>query len=178
MTVGKIDLDENMRALCHNKSNLAPAGVSQAFALDPVCGFTWLGEYDINIDEILGGVKKPESQFAKARRLIESSLANGPVPAADMEQMAEEQGISPKTLNRAKSALGVISAKRGGKWYWVLPIEAEFSEVSQDGQDGQHGHDGQGSKNSQYSQDVAQGGQGKSVTALTTLTIFNNGTER
>lgn len=141
LTVGRVPADENTRAVVHNKSNLTLAGASLAFGLDPIGGFTWLGDYDITIDELLGGKKQqPESQFAKARRLIETALANGPVPAADMEQMAEEQGISPKTLQRVKSALGVISVKRGVGWYWDLPIEAEYCEVSQDGQQGQDDH--------------------------------------
>jgi len=55
--------------------------------------------------------------------------------------MAREQGISLKTLHRAKSDLGVISIKRGGQWYWELPIEVEFTEINQDSQDGQHSHD-------------------------------------
>ena len=139
-TVGRIDVDDNMRAIVHNKSNLSPPGASLAFGLDPAGGFTWLGEYDITIDELLSGKKKPETQFAKARRLIETALAKGPVFSADMMQMAEEQGISAKTLNRAKDALGVISAKRGVQWYWELPIEVSYTEV---GHDGQHSQDSQ-----------------------------------
>ena len=162
MTVGRIPVDENMRAIVHNKSNLSPAGKPQAFGLDSSGGFTWLGEYDITIDEILNGIKKQESQFAKARRLIETALVNGPVLAVDMEQMAEEQGISPKTMSRAKSALGVISVKHGNQWYWEMPIEVVFTEVSQDGQHGQEGQDG------------SDGGQESPMTNLTALTIFNN----
>jgi len=102
LTVGRINIDENMRAVAHGKSNLAPPGPSLAFGLDPIGGFSWLGEHDITIDELLGNKKQqPEGQFSKARRLIETALANGPVPAVDMMQMAEEQGISAKTLHRA-----------------------------------------------------------------------------
>jgi hypothetical protein len=154
MTVGRIDLDENMRAIVHNKSNLAPTGKPQAFAIDPISGFLWLGDYNVTIDELLSNAKKPESQFMKARRLIETELAGGAVPAADMEQMAEEQGISPKTLSRAKSALGVISIKRNNKWYWEIPVEVEFSEVNEDSQDSQDGHE-------------------NSVTTLTSLAILH-----
>jgi hypothetical protein len=154
MTVGRIDLDENMRAIVHNKSNLAQTGKPQAFAIDPISGFIWLGDYDVTIDELLSNAKKPESQFMKARRMIETELAGGAVPAADMEQMAEEQGISPKTLSRAKAALGVISIKRNNKWYWEIPVEVEFSEVNEDGQDSQDGHE-------------------NSVTTLTSLAILH-----
>ncbi len=138
LTVGKIDVDENMRALVHNKSNLAPPGVPLAFGLDANSGFTWLGDYDITIEELLQGKKQqPENQFGKARRLIENALQNGPVATVDMEQMAEEQGISMKTFHRAKSSLGVLSVKRGDGWYWELPIEVAFTECGVDSQDGQ-----------------------------------------
>jgi hypothetical protein len=142
LTVGKIAEDKNMRAVVHSKSNLASAGASFATGLDADGSFVWLGDYDITIEELLSNKNPPESQFAKARRLIETKLASGAVPAVDMEEMAEEQGISPKTLQRAKSALGVISVKRGGCWYWELPIEAEFTVCdADDSQQGQDGHD-------------------------------------
>lgn len=139
LTVGKIPVDDDMRAIVHNKSNLAPAGSSQAFGLSPCGSFAWLGDYDITIDELLGGVKKPESQFARARRLIETALRSGAVPAADMMQMAEEQGISFKTFKRAKETLGVISFQRGRVWYWDLPIVAEYEECKSEGQDASEG---------------------------------------
>ena len=172
LTVGRIPVDDDMRAIVHNKSNLSPAGSAQAFGLTPDGGFTWLGEYDISIDEILNGTKKPESQFAKARRLIETALAKGPVLSVDMMQMAEEQGISPKTLNRAKDALGVISVKHGNQWYWEIPIVVEFTEVSQDGQDGQDGQDTQDGQD-----DDCQDSHENTMTTLTSLTILPCGKE-
>ena len=140
LTVGKIDIDDSMRAVVHNKSNLAAPGTPLAFGFDPASGFNWLGELDISIDDLLNGRKQtPENQFAKACKLIEDTLANGPVPAVEIMRMAEEQGISPKTLNRAKSALGIISIKRRGQWYWEKPAEYE-AETREDGQEPQDGH--------------------------------------
>jgi len=165
LTVGRIPVDDRMRVVINNKNNLSPAGAPQAFGLDPAGSFSWLGECDITIDEMLSGVKPPESQFAKARRLIETALAGGAVPAADMMQRAEEQGISPKTLNRAKDALGVISVKRGTQWYWELPIDVEYTVVNEDGQHGQDGQDGQAGD--------GQDGHGNPMAMLTTLTILN-----
>jgi RecA-family ATPase len=52
LTVGCAGVDENIRVMVHNKSNLAPAGKPQAFTLDPVYGFTWTGEYNISVDEV------------------------------------------------------------------------------------------------------------------------------
>ena len=141
LTVGKLDAGEHLRAIVHNKSNLAPPGVSQAFELDPHSGFCWCGEVDITIDELLSGRKQaPESQATKAKRLIESALAHGAVPANDIFKLAEEQGISAKTLNRAKETLGVISIKRQGRWFWEIPIEVDYVQYEDDTQDGQDGH--------------------------------------
>jgi len=157
LTVGQTGMGDDIRAIVHNKSNLAPHGASQTFGLDPGCmgeqrrnaatspvsGFCWLGEYDITIDEILGGVTKvPKDQLSWACNLIKTTLAYGPVAAVDIMLKAEEQGISEKTLKRAKSALGVISIKRGGQWFWDMPIEVEFTEAGQkEGQgEGQEGH--------------------------------------
>ncbi|MCL2189463.1 MAG: AAA family ATPase [Defluviitaleaceae bacterium] len=143
LTVGSTGIDENIRAIVHNKSNLAPTGKSQAFGLDPASGFTWLGDCDVSIDEVLGKPKKPESQFAKARRLLETALASDPMSAVEIMQLAEEQGISHKTLHRAKDALGVVSVKQGTKWYWILPIEVAYEDVSQGSQHGQPCHPSQ-----------------------------------
>jgi hypothetical protein len=170
-----------MRAVVHSKSNLAPKGKSFATGLDSDGRFVWLGDYDITIEELLSNKKPPESQFAKARRLIETKLAGGPVPAADMEEMAEELGISPKTLHRAKSALGVISVKRGGCWYWELPIEVEFTVCDADGEHGQDGHDtpvttlpllpAAGAGGAVH--EVGQQGQDGHAPDVSTLTIFD-----
>ena len=144
LTIGKLPLDENMRAIVHTKSNLAPLGKSQAFGLDGTgagvscAGFCWLGDCDVMTDEILSGKPKPESQFAKARRRLEKTLARGPVLTVEIMQLADEEGISFKTFKRAKDALGVISFRRGGQWYWDLPVTVEYEDCSQEGQD-EHG---------------------------------------
>jgi hypothetical protein len=55
-------------------------------------------------------------------------LAKGPVLKTEIEEAAEANSISEKTLRRAKGALGVIAAKDrskpDGKWYWKLPPPA------------------------------------------------------
>ena len=163
LTVGTTNIDENIRAIVHNKSNLTPAGMSQAFAIDPVSGFVWMGDCDITIDEVLGRAKKPESQFAKARRFIETILAHGPVLAVEVMERAEAEGISLSTLNRAKDELGAISVKHGEQWFWVLPIEAECRDVTDVTQDSQHSHYEQG--------EVLQL---PAVTNLSNLTILEN----
>jgi hypothetical protein len=149
LTVGHTQEGELIRAMVHNKSNLALPGKSQSFDFDPVSGFVWRGECDVTIEELIGKKKRrppaessssqSDGQFAKARRLIETELAAGPGLAVDMEQMAEDAGISFKTFKRAKDALGVTSFRRDGKWYWTLPIDVEYEVCPQEGQNGQEG---------------------------------------
>jgi archaellum biogenesis ATPase FlaH len=141
LTVGYTNTDENIRAIVQNKNNLAPVGKSQSFRIDPIHGFEWLGDCDVTVDEILGKPRKPESQFAKARRFIETTLSNGPVLAIEVMERAEAEDISLSTLNRAKEALGAISIKHGEQWFWVLPIEAECRDVTDVFQDSQHYQD-------------------------------------
>jgi len=139
LTVGKLPLDENIRAIVHTKSNLSPLGKSQAFGLSEEGSFSWLGECDATVDEVMSGKPKSESQFVKARRLLEAKLANGAVPVTDIMQMADEEGISFKTFKRAKEVLGVFSSRRGSQWYWDLPISAEYEDCSQEGQNSEEG---------------------------------------
>ena len=141
LMVGRIPLDKDMRAVVHGKSNLAAPGASLAFGLDDNGGFTWLGDYDVTLDEILNSKPSRDSQFDRAKRLIKNTLAHGAVPATEIFDRANAEDISQKTISSAKSALGVISTKRGGQWYWDLPIDAEYSEVGQNeaAQDGQEG---------------------------------------
>jgi hypothetical protein len=139
LTVGRLGTDDDIRAVVHNKSNLSAPGASQAFGFDPSSGFIWLGECGATVDEVMSGKPKQESQYAKARRLIEVALSNGAVPAVDMEQLSDEHGISFKTFKRVKEALGVISIRRSGQWYWEKPIDVVYTDVTEERQNGQEG---------------------------------------
>jgi len=122
LTVGKIDVDDNMRAVIHGKSNLAAPGPALAFGLDPVGGFTWLGEYDITLDELLSGKSSEpsESRLGQTMGFIKNELGGGTVPAAEMIRRATENGIPKMTLDRAKQTLGVKSVKRQNQWFWTM----------------------------------------------------------
>jgi hypothetical protein len=83
-----------------------------------------------------------EGQLAKARRLLEQTLAHGAVAAVEIELLADREGISFKTFKRAKEALGVISVKRGDRWYWDMPIIVDGETVTEDVQEGQTDQEG------------------------------------
>ena len=67
-----------MRILTHEKSSLAPPGVSLAFSLGDEGGFRWVGEYDITADEMLSGIEpQRETKTQQAKDLICALLAGG-----------------------------------------------------------------------------------------------------
>ncbi len=72
------------------------------------------------------------------RRVLRDLLADGsPVPAADVTRHARDNGISPRTLHRAKARLGVKSERSGygssGRWSWHLPSKADTHTVAING---------------------------------------------
>jgi hypothetical protein len=122
LTVGRlVNVDENMRAFIQTKSNLAPTGKPQAFAFDPVSGFLWLGNCDVTIKELLEGKKeeKGASQLDLAKAFITGLLACGDVLSGVVFEKGASVGFPEATMKRAKSELGIKSAKRGNEWFWV-----------------------------------------------------------
>ena len=203
LTVGTVDEETGLRAMVHNKSNLAPSGQALSYTLDPENGFCWRGEIDITLEQLLEGKGngQTESQLNRAKVFIEDTLRHGSVPSAEILEMAEEQTIAKKTLQRAKEELGVISTKPNGVWCWELPIDVEYDEVEpadQDGQGSQHSQDShnttfgylddktqpnndkhwfyQGSHHHQESQGC-QDSQSAHMATLTNLTTFPDGVE-
>jgi hypothetical protein len=70
-----------------------------------------------------GGDKERGYAVKDAKKFLQEKLANGPVPTADVEDEAKALGISVRTLNRARSELGVKAVKHGfeGGWHLKLP---------------------------------------------------------
>ena len=108
MFIGKLKHDPTMRILTHEKSSLAPPGVSLAFSLGDEGGFRWVGEYDITADEMLSGIEpQRETKTQQAKDLICALLAEGKqVPSEDIDKAALERGIPGRTVRDAKRELG------------------------------------------------------------------------
>ena len=106
--IGKLKLDPTMRILTHEKSSLAPPGVSLAFSLGDEGGFRWVGEYDITADEMLSGIEpQRETKTQQAKDLICTLLAGGKqVFSEDIDKAALERGIPGRTVRDAKRELG------------------------------------------------------------------------
>ena len=80
-----------------------------------------------------GGAEAPARDATEG--WLRQVLTPWPVPQADIEKRAEADGIKLRTLERAKKALGVVSAKSGlgGGWVWSLPKGANYAEGAEGG---------------------------------------------
>jgi len=82
--------------------------------------FEWLGEYEVSIDELLGGYSS-ESKSQQAVELIKSILSSqNNVPANEIILKGKQLGISKRTLDNAKHDLRVKSVKVGTSWFSSL----------------------------------------------------------
>jgi DNA polymerase III epsilon subunit-like protein len=83
--------------------------------------------YDWQTDAptFLNFMAEDETAMEKATAFLRRVLANGALASEEVKALAEKEGISRRTLWRAKSRLGVKSAKRvnGDEvvWIWFLP---------------------------------------------------------
>ena len=120
LLVGRIEGEPNIRAVVQIKNNLAAFGHPKAFALSEA-GFRWLGDYDITADEILGGIAPKANKLEQAKKLLrELAETSNAVQSNEIFDMAEEQGISKRTLESAKKELGIRAKKINNSWYWEL----------------------------------------------------------
>ena len=112
LLVGRVEGEPNIRAVVQIKNNLAEFGHPKAFRLSDE-GFEWLGDYDITVDEVLGGIAP------KANKL-EQAETNNMMLSAEILELATEEDISKRTVETAKKELGIKAKKINNAWYWIL----------------------------------------------------------
>ena len=108
---------------------------------------------DVSADEALrpdrpAGTSADSSELDEAKVWLSDALADGPLPAKDILARSRQDGISKRTLNRAKKVLNVTASKVGFKagWTWHLPgtpaerktEDAGDADQDEDGQDEEH----------------------------------------
>lgn len=126
LTVGEHDGE---RLLAHVKSSLAPQGKSIRYELRDG-SLNWLGTSDITAEEM----RVPQAQAVEGESTVDAAvtflqdfLDDGPQPANATFKAAKQEGISERTLKRAKAQIGVKSQRAsagnegGGTWLWSLP---------------------------------------------------------
>ncbi|MGA2617384.1 MAG: AAA family ATPase [Thermoguttaceae bacterium] len=121
--------DHERRVLAQTKTNLG--AISESLSLRPLeigegVAVEWLGTSPhsaITLLEAAGGRSRPE--LDEAMYFLFATLAGGPVLQREVHTAARQEGITPRTLRRAREALGIVSHRdgfgRGGRHYWQLP---------------------------------------------------------
>ena len=120
LLVGRVEGESNTRAVVQIKNNLAAFGHPKAFALSED-GFKWLGDYEITVDEVLGGITPKANKMEQAKQMLrELAETQSAVLSNEIFDRANELGISKRTLENAKKELGVQTRKINNAWNWEL----------------------------------------------------------
>ncbi len=120
LLVGRVEGRPEMRALAQIKNNLAEFGHPKAFELSEE-GFRWVGDYEITVEEILGGLAPRENKQEQAKQILrELAGEKSFVQSNEIFDLAQEQQISKRTLENAKKGLGISARRINGSWYWDL----------------------------------------------------------
>ncbi len=132
LLVGRAPDDERRHVLACTKNNLAPMPPALSYELEEAANgavrIGWRGAVQIAAQQL---VAQPDSDdggaLTEARAFLREVLADGPVPARDVQRDADAAGIAGPTLRRARVSLGVRVTRRGvagrrggGEWFWVL----------------------------------------------------------
>ncbi len=137
-TVGSVDIGAIARSvltvgeykgekiLTHTKSNVGKYGDSLAFKITNN-GIEWLGKRNhISTDNIVNSVR--DSSIEEAIVFLKEILQESPQKASYILEKATELDISKRTLDRAKSEIGITSKQKNKdkkEWYWLTKEQLE-----------------------------------------------------
>lgn len=119
LLVARVAEQENIRIVAQIKNNLAEEGKPVAFERRKD-EFRYIGNYDITVDELLGGYSK-SNKLQQAKQLIKGLYGeNVTLSSNEIEDRAGAMGISKRTMDMAKKELHIKSKRLGDSWYWDL----------------------------------------------------------
>ena len=136
LLVGENPNEPEHRVLAQIKNNLGSKAPSLGFCIeahDAVGRIRWLERSPFTADELLAsrGHRSGPTKTDDAATALEEWLSAGPRRKQELEELVERNGISLRTLERAKNQLGVRSHKKGfGKascMLWSLPAHTRQS---------------------------------------------------
>jgi hypothetical protein len=147
MLVGRDPDDPEIRVLASTKVNIGRMPTSLRFRLDESSGnpdvatIEYLGESAYSASQLLASPNEKAQEeeetgpLAEAKDWLFSWLAGGSKAANYTKQMALQDGIKQRTLERAKADMGVVAFRSGGvaekgSWFWRLPADDEASKTA------------------------------------------------
>jgi hypothetical protein len=134
MCLGRAEgLADDVTAVAHMKANFIKCGRTQLYRLNERDGFSWLGESGVTPDDIMNfsGARSAceeevfetvgKSKIEEAADFLHDLLLDsGEIPAAEAIELADEAGISKRTLERARQESDIKSQKIDGRWLWFM----------------------------------------------------------
>jgi len=134
--------DQSRRLLLPGKSNIAPEQGGLAFSIgsEPAKVHWEKDPVAMTADDALAlanGTGSETSSLDEANAWLRETLDSGPIPAKELKELAKSDGLSIRTLERAKAKLGVVACPEcfGGPWVWKLPegmSHNDFATVRQE----------------------------------------------
>ena len=128
--VGRDPKEPERRVLAQVKNNLGMPQPSLAFAVEGTGGaarLNWLGPSPLTADELLvgGGPALPAARRDRASDFLGEFLVNGPRTSREIWEAARKQGLSVRTLYRAREEMQVrvhrVAEGKSRLNYWLLP---------------------------------------------------------
>ena len=135
MLVARDPDDANRRVLASTKCNLAAEPESLSFHLeqhDETSRVVWDGVSAHGAGMLLAESDGDPSALDEAKEVVADILAAGPVASTDLRRRALAEGVSERTMRRARDTLRCVKRKAGmtGGWTWELPNRAEPGQPS------------------------------------------------
>ena len=121
LAIGRPAEHPEIRVMAQQKNNLAQIGQSLAFNLKNG-KVNWIGPYNITADELFSS-SSPEKDVPKitgAMIFLSDLLQNGEKAFKEITEFASDEGISKRTLMRAKAEMDIRSVKKPDGWYWKM----------------------------------------------------------
>ena len=122
------DPDGRRRVLASSKNNLSEPTPSLIFGVassdaNGAARVEWHGESSLNATELMRAPLEEEEKSAleEALEFLKDELSEGPMAAKQVKLNAKREGVSERTLNRAKARLKVRSTKEAYGWTWTMP---------------------------------------------------------
>lgn len=123
------DQTGSRRILALTKTNLSkgstPSLAYEVIDADDVAKIKWLGVDQHTADSLLSAPVDEEEKGAlnDACDWLRNQLSGGEEMSKNLQTKANSDGVSWRTVERAKSKLGVVAGRSGisGKWFWRLP---------------------------------------------------------
>lgn len=113
----------DVRVLANTKTNIEKTPASLAFTIEDKKLY-WTSEEQLTAADLLRGngeKGRPANEMQAASDWLASYLENGAREAKKLKKRAQKAGHKSRTLERAKSNLGIVSKRREKMWLWQLP---------------------------------------------------------